>query len=104
LTPPLAPRAQRKKENTMALELAWYDWVGLLGTVTILLGFFLLQAGRLAGTGLIYQLLNLFGAAGILVSLIGKFNLAVFLLEAAWMAVSLYGIVRSFKQKRTEAR
>ena len=83
----------------MALELAWYDWVGLLGTVTILLGFFLLQAGRLAGTGLIYQLLNLFGAAGILVSLMGKFNLAVFLLEAAWMAVSLYGIVRSFKAR-----
>lgn len=84
----------------MALELAWYDWVGLLGTVIILAGFFLLQAGRLAGTGLVYQLINLFGAAGILVSLIGKFNLPVFLLEAAWMAVSLYGIVRSFKQKR----
>ncbi len=88
----------------MALELAWYDWVGLLGTAIILLGFFLLQAGRLAGTGLIYQLINLFGAAGILMSLIGGFNVSVFLLEAAWMAVSLYGIVRSFKLKRTEAR
>lgn len=84
----------------MALELAWYDWVGLLGTVIILLGFLLLQAGRLAGTGLIYQLINLFGAAGILMSLIGKFNLPVFLLEGAWMAISLYGIVRSFKQRR----
>ena len=83
----------------MAVELAWYDWVGLLGTVTILLGFFLLQSGRLAGTGLAYQLLNLFGAAGILVSLLGKFNLSVFLLEAAWMAISLYGIVRSLKAK-----
>ena len=29
----------------MALELAWYDWVGLLGTVMILGGFTLLQAG-----------------------------------------------------------
>ena len=84
----------------MALELAWYDWVGLLGTVIILLGFLMLQAGRLAGTGLVYQLINLFGAAGILVSLTGKFNLSVFLLEAAWMAVSLYGIVRSFKLKQ----
>ena len=86
----------------MALELAWYDWVGLLGTVIILVGFFLLQAGRLMGTGLIYQLINLFGAAGILVSLIGKFNLSVFLLEAAWMAVSLYGILRSLKLKRSQ--
>lgn len=86
----------------MALELAWYDLVGLLGTVIILAGFFLLQAGRLAGTGLIYQLINLFGAAGILVSLIGKFNLPVFLLEAAWMAVSLYGIVRSLRLRRSQ--
>ena len=86
----------------MALELAWYDLVGLLGTVIILAGFFLLQAGRLAGTGLIYQLINLFGAAGILVSLIGKFNLPVFLLEAAWLAVSFYVIVRSLRLKRSQ--
>jgi hypothetical protein len=84
----------------MALELAWYDWAGLLGTATILVGFFLLQAGRLAGTGLVYQLINLFGAGGVLLSLLGTFNISVFLLEAAWMAVSLYGIVRSFKLKR----
>ena len=87
----------------MALDLAWYDLVGLLGTVIILLGFFLLQAGRLAGTGLVYQLINLFGAAGILVSLIGKFNLPVFLLEAAWIVVSLYGIARSFRLRRNRA-
>ncbi len=83
----------------MALELAWYDWVGLLGTAMILGGFALLQAGKLSGTGLVYQLLNLFGAAGVLVSLLGTFNLSVFLLEAAWVAVSIYGIARSFKAK-----
>lgn len=84
----------------MALELAWYDWVGLLGTAMILLGFALLQAGRVSGTGLVYQLLNLFGALGILVSLLGTFNLSVFVLEVAWVAVSAYGIMRSFKAKR----
>ena len=84
----------------MALELAWYDWVGLLGTGMILAGFALLQAGRLAGTDLGYQLLNLFGALGILVSLLGTFNLSVFVLELAWVAVSAYGIVRSFRAKR----
>ena len=65
----------------------------------VLGAFFLLQAGRLHGTGLVYQLLNLFGATGVLVSLLGTFNLSVFLLEAAWIAVSLYGIMRSFKAK-----
>ena len=59
----------------MALELAWYDWVGLLGTVMILGGFAFLQAGKLSGTGLVYQLLNLFGATGVLVSLLVSLSL-----------------------------
>ena len=81
------------------MNLQWYDWVGMAGTLMILGGFALLQAGKLSGTGLLYQLLNLFGALGVLVSLWGSFNLSVFLLEAAWVAVSLYGIVRSFRAK-----
>lgn len=81
------------------MNLEWYDWVGLLGTVMILGGFALLQAGRVSGTGLVYQLLNLFGATGVLVSLLGTFNLSVFLLEAAWIVVSLYGIARSLRAK-----
>ena len=88
----------------MAFELAWYDGVGLLGTALILCGFALLQAGRLSGNGLAYQLLNLFGALGILVSLLGTFNLPVFVLELAWVAVSAYGIMRSFKAKRAESQ
>ncbi len=87
----------------MALELAWYDWVGLLGTAMILAAFALLQAGRVAGTGLPYQLLNLFGAAGVLVSLLGTFNLSVFLLEVAWVGVSLYGIARSLRARAKPA-
>ena len=79
----------------MKLEL--YDWIGIAGTLMVLAAFFLLQAGRLTGTGLVYQLLNLFGAGGVLVSLIGQFNVSVFLLEAVWVAISAYGIVRSMK-------
>ena len=82
------------------MNLEWYDWVGIAGTLMVLAAFFLLQAGRLTGTGLVYQLLNLFGAGGVLVSLIGQFNVSVFLLEAAWVAISAYGIVRSMKAGR----
>lgn len=85
------------------MNLAWYDLVGLAGTLTILVAYFLLQSGRLQGNGLGYQLLNLFGAGGILVSLMGGFNLSVCLLEAAWMAVSLYGIVRTLRARRVAA-
>ncbi len=86
-------------ESDALIALHWYDVVGLGGTLSILLAFVLLQTRRLSGTGLVYQLLNLLGAAGILVSLFGTFNLSVFLLELAWVIVSLYGIVRSLRER-----
>ena len=81
------------------MALAWYDWIGLLGTLMVLAAFFLLQAGRLSGNGIAYQLLNLFGAGGVLVSLLGTFNLSVFLLEATWVANSAYGIARTWRAR-----
>ena len=84
----------------MALNLAWYDWVGIAGTLMVLAAFFLLQAGRVSGTGIAYQLLNLFGAGGVLLSLLGTFNVSVFLLEFTWVLISGYGIVRSFRTRR----
>ena len=83
----------------MALQLAWYDWIGLAGTLMVLLAFFLLQAGRLSGNGIAYQLLNLLGAAGVLVSLLGTFNPAVFLLELTWVLISAYGIMRTLRNR-----
>ena len=82
------------------MNLEWFDWVGLAGTLMILVAFFLLQAGRLDGNGIPYQLLNLFGAGGVLVSLLGQFNVSVFFLEAAWMAISAYGIGRTLRARR----
>lgn len=86
------------------IALAWYDLAGLAGTLAVLAAFFLLQAGRLPGTSLRYQLLNLFGALGILASLLGGFNLSVFLLQIAWMGVSLYGIAQSLRRRRAPER
>ncbi len=81
------------------MGMHWYDVVGLAGTLMILAAFFMQQIGKLSGTALSYQAMNLFGAAGILVSLLGAFNMAVFLLEAAWVLVSAYGIFRTLKQR-----
>lgn len=84
------------------MTLEWYDWIGMLGTLLVLGAFFLLQAGRIHGNRLAYQLLNLVGAACVLVSLWNKFNISVFLLEATWVAISIYGIVRTLR-KGTQA-
>jgi len=84
------------------MAFAWYDVVGLAGTLMILLAFALLQVGRLSGNGVAYQLLNLFGAAGVLLSLTGTFNVSVALLEGAWVLVSASGLVRTLRARRRE--
>lgn len=79
----------------------WYDWAGYAGVLLILLAYFLLQAHKLHGNGLAYQLMNIFGAFGVLLSLVfGSFNWSAFLLEVAWIAVGIYGIVRGVRLRR----
>lgn len=78
--------------------MGWPDALGLLGVVLILLAYFLLQAQRLQGHALVYQLMNASGALLVLVSLLYAFNLSAFLMELAWLAVSIYGIARGRKR------
>ena len=84
----------------MNFHLEWWDWIGLVGTSSVLGAYFLLQAGRLHGQRIVFQLMNLLGAIGLLVSLYGKFNLSVFLMESAWAVVSAFGIWQSAKRRR----
>lgn len=60
----------------------------------MLAAYLLLQLGRLERRDWSFLSLNLIGAAGILYSLAFRFNLAATLIEAAWVAISLYGIAR----------
>lgn len=81
--------------------LFWYDWAGFIGVVLVLLAFLLLQAHKLHGNGLAYQLMNVFGALGVTLSLLfGSFNVSAFALEIAWMAIGIFGIVRSARRRQ----
>ncbi len=76
------------------ITIDWTVIIGLVGMVVTLLAYFLLQAQKLHGNGLVYQLMNAAGALGVALSLLfGRFNLSAFLLEAAWFVISIYGIV-----------
>lgn len=82
------------------MSLHWYDWAGLLGVLGILLAYFLLQAGRVRGDALVYQLMNVGGALAVLISLLFAFNLSAFLLELLWLVISIYGIARAWRKRR----
>ena len=80
-----------------------YQGIGITGVVIGLTAYFLLQAGKMRGDQLAYPLLNLIGAALIAVSLLWHWNLAAFLLEAAWMLISIYGIIRLLRKRQEKA-
>ncbi len=85
------------------MSFHWYDWAGYIGVLLVLLAYFLLQARKLHGNKLAYQLMNILGAFGVLLSLtFGSFNWSAFLLEVAWIAIGIYGIARGVQLKRTE--
>jgi hypothetical protein len=84
----------------ISITVDWTVIVGLLGMVVTLVAYFLLQMQKLHGNGWTYQLLNALGSLGVAVSLLfGKFNLPAFVLEVAWLAISIYGMVVSRRHR-----
>ncbi|REJ75756.1 MAG: hypothetical protein DWQ47_08775 [Acidobacteria bacterium] len=61
----------------------------------IIVTYFLLQTNRIESAGRLYSILNAVGAGLILISLWFDFNLAAFVVEFFWLAISIYGIVKS---------
>ncbi len=91
------------------MSLQWFDFVGLAGVGFVLVSFFLLQAGRLAGDSFGYQLANLFGAIFILVSIFGpgpdfRDVISTTIMQLAWMAISVYGLWRGVKLRTAKFR
>jgi predicted membrane protein len=54
---------------------------------------------KLKSSSFIYSLANGLGAALIIISLLYNFNFAAFIIEAFWVAISLYGIWKYFNKK-----
>jgi hypothetical protein len=73
------------------------DFLGNVGVVLIIIAYLLLQLNRIGSNSLSYSLLNVLGAALIIVSLVFNFNLSAFIMETVWVAISLFGIYRYFR-------
>ena len=79
----------------------WYDFVGNVGVVSILIAYFLLQLNKNSHTELIFSLMNFFGALLILISLYFEFNLSAFLIEFFWLLISAIGIGKFLANRST---
>ena len=71
-----------------------FTLAGLVGFVGYLAPYVLLQLGRIDANGVAYTTSNVAAASLVLVGLIEQFNLAAALIQVAWIAVGLVGLVR----------
>jgi len=77
-----------------------FDLIGTLGVGLVLGAYILLQLQKIESTALSYSVVNAFGALFILISLSNDFNFSAFLIEAAWLIISVVGIFLYLIRKR----
>ena len=85
------------------MQFAWYDFIGTIGVVTIILTYILLQTEKIKSESLAYSVLNALGAGMIVFSLIYSFNFSAFVVESFWVLISLYGIGKVFFEEKMNA-
>lgn len=77
-----------------------FDLVGCIGALCVLIAYGLLQAKRMEASSLKYILLNIAGALFILISLLDSWNLAAFLIELAWIVISVMGLCEWYSARK----
>jgi hypothetical protein len=82
------------------LDYAWFDLLGNIGVLLMVIAYLLLQLEKLSSSAVNYLLLNVVGAALVIISLNFRFNLSAFLMEAFWLLISLYGLTKSLFARR----
>lgn len=77
-----------------------YDIIGIIGVTFVLVAYGFLQAEKINSKGWRFSALNAMGAVLIMVSLYYSFNLASFIIECAWLTISLYGLFKAWRLSR----
>lgn len=76
------------------MDYSWFDLVGNVGVLLMVVAYLLLQLEKMSGTSTSYLLLNAAGAVLVMISLLFRFNLSAFLMEVFWLLISLYGLAK----------
>ena len=79
-----------------------FDLAGNIGVGLMVIGYLLLQAEKIRSSDLSYSLMNGVGALLVLISLLYRFNLSAFLVEAFWLLISIYGLIKSAARPRAK--
>lgn len=75
------------------------DIIGLIGVLLTLVAYFLLSINKLRPDKFYYPFLNCVGSLMILFSLFFAWNLAAWVMEICWLAISLLGVWKYLRNK-----
>ncbi|MGJ8598185.1 CBU_0592 family membrane protein [Sulfitobacter sp.] len=75
--------------------------IGVLGFVMYVGAFSAIQSGRLCGNGILFSTNQVVAASCVLISLLGAFNLASFLIQVSYIGIGLYGITVRRRRARS---
>ncbi len=78
----------------------WIDIVGWAGAVLVLAAYGLVSTKRLDGESIAYQMLNVAGAAGMLINTYVRGALPSAALNVIWIGVGIYVLARIVLRKR----
>ena len=75
------------------------DIIGLMGSA-LFIAAFLYSNMTQAMNFVLFNILNLIGAALLIVSLSVHFNLAAMVMEICWAVIASYGLVKALRRRR----
>lgn len=76
--------------------------IGTIGTLLIVLSYFLLQIEKINAYDLNYSVMNLIGTLFLIYSLIHNWNFPSFLIEIFWLSISMIGISKWLVRNKTK--
>lgn len=76
--------------------------IGIIGGALFVIAFGLLNFGVIKSTSPVYQALNFLGAVAFVYTALRPFNIGLFITEAVWAIVAVYGLYKIFFRKKSE--
>jgi hypothetical protein len=71
-----------------------YIIIKVIGFILLLLAYFMLQQKKLKSQSTLFNLLNLFGAGGVLYSYFYVFSLEGFIFFAVWIVITFFALFK----------
>ncbi len=77
------------------------EFIGVIGFMLYIGGFFSVQSGILCGNGIPFPMLQVCAASCVLVSLSSAYNLPSFMIQTSYIAIGLFGIALRLRRVRS---